>query len=399
MADYNTRTANVFRQRPFGMPEIDDSSVNDLFSQVVPLVANLKDADLLRQKELMRFQHDLNRPVPVAAPVTRGPNAQKTHITQYAPPTAMQQQIRQENVADKANQFKMGQLQTENQAKLDLGKQRTDAEMAQLTTELNSRRLEGEAERESRERVATTNRQAQIDAAAAQREFTANQNSLNRADRGWQSVMIDDPNDPTKKIAVRMNLASGEVQPITHNGKPVDNLTKPGTPPRGGQLTQPKNIVDIRKGAQESIEEIKNVLGDDDKLTSKGKTGFGFRALGGLIPETDSKSARASIKRIQSQQILNLIGEMKAQSRTGATGFGAMNKSELGILENAASILSDPYISPEDGEKALVKIKKQLQKIMQEDSATQPDKDAPGTVSTGKKPKLDRDELIERYYK
>ena len=77
-------TASRFNNRPIGMPDIDSGSISELFRQIVPMVASMKNDDLTRQKELMQFQHSLanQRPPEVVLP-SRGPNAvKKQHIVQ-----------------------------------------------------------------------------------------------------------------------------------------------------------------------------------------------------------------------------------------------------------------------------------------------------------------------------
>lgn len=400
MPDYSgLRAANVFR--PIGMPDIDNSSIAELLSSVIPAVNSMKNDDLFRQKELMQFQHSLanQRPPEMVLP-TRGPNAiKKQHIVNYAPPTQMQQKFAREDAEQRDQKFRMGQLQAQQEGALNnalaTGRQRSEADMQRLTTELNARKEESAAERASREKIAETGRKAAAEERVAGREFQAEQARLNREQKG-QPFMIDDPNNPGKQMAVRWNPANETLEPITHQGQTVTGLTKPGTP-KAGQFKQPTNLTDMRRNVQDILNEFDNVLDKNDQLTSKGQSAFGKSAAFRWIPGSEEKSGTASVKRIQSQQILNLIEDMKAQSKTGATGFGAMNMRELAVLESAASKLSDPYISEEDGRKELKRLRDQLRLVLQDEGAAQPEKDAPGTNSVGKKPRLDPDELLKKY--
>lgn len=52
-----------------------------------------------------------------------------------------------------------------------------------------------------------------------------------------------------------------------------------------------------------------------------------------------SQKALAAINRLQGMLDLQKLGEMKQQSRTGASGFGALSEKELAVLEGAASTL------------------------------------------------------------
>jgi hypothetical protein len=46
-----------------------------------------------------------------------------------------------------------------------------------------------------------------------------------------------------------------------------------------------------------------------------------------------------NLNKLLSAKILNTMNEMKAASKTGATGFGQLNRSELGVLQNASTAL------------------------------------------------------------
>lgn len=52
-----------------------------------------------------------------------------------------------------------------------------------------------------------------------------------------------------------------------------------------------------------------------------------------------SQNALAKIDRLQSMLDINKLNDLKTQSRTGATGFGALNEKELGIIESSGSTL------------------------------------------------------------
>lgn len=68
--------------------------------------------------------------------------------------------------------------------------------------------------------------------------------AVNRTDlaetRGWgQPVEIADPSDPTRRIAVSINQATGAVKRITLDDKPVSDIVKPGTAGGAGKGEQP----------------------------------------------------------------------------------------------------------------------------------------------------------------
>lgn len=396
------RAASRFNSRPTGMPYIDDSSINDLFRQVAPMVSSMKNDDLYRQKELLQFRESLNNAPRNQAltrdMITRGPNAIKNHVTVYAPPTQTQAKFAREEAEARDEKFRMGQLAAQQKGSLNqalaVGAQRSEADMARLAAELNATKENSAAERTSREKIATTNRTAASEERAAQREFTAEQNM----NKGWEVANVPDPNDPTKTIAVRMNKSTGQVEPITHDGKNVGNLMRPGTKPTTVQGMPSAAFGNIRDKTQGALDEIRDILNDDDTLTPEGKAATGKSALFARIPFTAGRAGSNSINRIKSQSVLNLIGEMKAQSKTGATGFGNMSNKDLSVLEDAANKL-DTYTREEDFVKELKRIRGMLRKIMEDPDTTQPEPDRPGTVSTGKKPRLDPAEMYNKYSK
>lgn len=73
---------------------------------------------------------------------------------------------------------------------------------------------------------------------------------------------------------------------------------------------------------------------------------FGVRnPLAQLIPGSKTATAKGALDRLRGRAIVDLLNEMKNQSATGATGFGALSGPELTLLQNAASELNSPNIS------------------------------------------------------
>lgn len=103
-------------------------------------------------------------------------------------------------------------------------------------------------------------------------------------------------------------------------------------------------------------EEIKGAIGPSRFFKSFGGLGF--------MPGSESRTADRKLKNFTANTVLNLIGEMKAQSKTGATGFGALNIKELGKLEDAANKL-DSYENEDDYADELQRIREKLNKILE----------------------------------
>lgn len=97
----------------------------------------------------------------------------------------------------------------------------------------------------------------------------------------------------------------------------------------------------------------KNLFGARNPLTMFGK---------------ETNDARAALNRVRGRVIVDLLNEMKNQSATGATGFGALSGPELELLQNAASELNNPFISNDRAAQELERIYKAAGQLYGTDS-------------------------------
>jgi hypothetical protein len=108
--------------------------------------------------------------------------------------------------------------------------------------------------------------------------------------------------------------------------------------------------------AEEKLEAIKEV--------KKGIKFFG--TFGGKVPPLVGQEAKkrwkTNLDLLLSRQIVELINDMKSQSKTGATGFGQLNKEELKILQDGATALKAD-IGETQAMEILNKMEKQLAKV------------------------------------
>lgn len=126
---------------------------------------------------------------------------------------------------------------------------------------------------------------------------------------------------------------------------------------------------EAQKAAQASAEGQKqlglDILKEVDRLSTQtpDKKGYalssgaqsvvgGMRVPGviaglGLPGMGTQADATAAIKALTSKLDVNLIRQMKSQSKTGATGFGALSERELNVLENAAAMLDTSQSEPQ----------------------------------------------------
>lgn len=141
-----------------------------------------------------------------------------------------------------------------------------------------------------------------------------------------------------------------------------------------------KKAVNAFMSAQEVISGIDNLLKEDPKTGRKRfEVAVGpveGRTSGMALPTKKGEKSfqiNQEIKTLLAQKALNTITEMKNASRTGATGFGAMNEKELGLIEADIASL-DPRLSDTAFEASLNRIKKRMQKVMSQIDITEQDR-------------------------
>ncbi len=138
---------------------------------------------------------------------------------------------------------------------------------------------------------------------------------------------------------------------------------------------QHKTADAAKSAAVASIDDTTSAL--DELLDPNGqlKNGVGgavgWDALRSRIPGTSAADAKARIDRLQSRLTVDLLGEMKRQSRTGASGFGALSEKELMVLQNAAARLGSSQ-SDESFRQALIDVRKQLSGMRQRAAGAAP---------------------------
>jgi len=111
--------------------------------------------------------------------------------------------------------------------------------------------------------------------------------------------------------------------------------------------------IDTAQGALNAIKEI------EDKINF-------FGPIEGRIPamlNTDKIEWQANVNNLTGRNIVNLMNEMKSQSRTGATGFGQLNRAELKVIEDASMVLKKE-MDEKTAKKYLNQMKNAFQKII-----------------------------------
>ena len=113
---------------------------------------------------------------------------------------------------------------------------------------------------------------------------------------------------------------------------------------------------DIKKFSDEDIQKIVKPT-----LARSVGTAEGVAVLGAIpsVLRMDVKSrelGKAAIDNLASMLAVNTLLDLKKQSRTGATGFGALSERELSVIENAASRLRAKRLSDTDYAREVLRI-------------------------------------------
>lgn len=233
-------------------------------------------------------------------------------------------------------------------------------------------------------------KQAQIDSDKARTKEILNRENLTE-DKAWKVITITDPNDPTKQINARYNTISNKVEPIDlPNGGIITNTTRQADMVKQKEAEAAKTEASraFKERAQLALDTLNELSTVDEagnevlKPDTQTATGWsanipGLELIPGMGPGV--AGARASVDRLKNLLTLDLLQEIKKQSKTGATGFGQMNLRELGVLENSASKLSKMNQSEPGYATELNNIRKKLTEILSQEGGFTGPQGAVGT--------------------
>ena len=99
---------------------------------------------------------------------------------------------------------------------------------------------------------------------------------------------------------------------------------------------------------------------DVKKRTSNWTTGLGNTVLS-HVPLSAAKDYAADLETLKAKLGADVLAEMKAQSKTGATGLGALNMAELKMVQTKIANI-DPGQSPAQVQKNLNEIERYYQR-------------------------------------
>lgn len=109
------------------------------------------------------------------------------------------------------------------------------------------------------------------------------------------------------------------------------------------------------------IDEDGNVTGLTEGAA--GLYGLGIGRISRHLRGSQAAIAQAALDQITGQLVLSTLADMKAQSRTGATGFGQLSNRELDVIEAAATMLKGG-ISEELALEKLTELREKFQKVL-----------------------------------
>lgn len=124
----------------------------------------------------------------------------------------------------------------------------------------------------------------------------------------------------------------------------------------GKSLEQKAMAQDTLDSAVEGIRRVDAITKDVSNWT------VGAGSYMDWAPFTDAKNFKADVKTLQSQLDLAVLQAAKAQSKTGATGFGALNSKELAVIQTAISNLNTS-LSPEKFKEKLDEVRAYFTKL------------------------------------
>lgn len=120
-----------------------------------------------------------------------------------------------------------------------------------------------------------------------------------------------------------------------------------GGAPRAGVIVTPAGQEAAQtqaETAKEAVATVQNAINQVDaasKLYDTSKTAGGYGQLLAGLPMSDARSLANLTSNIKSAFSVEEIAKLKAQSKTGATGFGSLAVKELETIQNAVTAL-DP---------------------------------------------------------
>ena len=156
--------------------------------------------------------------------------------------------------------------------------------------------------------------------------------------------------DPKQEMALKQQWVAAKLNPDP-SGMKAMQVTLAGLQ---AQALQDKITTAQEKKAEEKKMAIQKLSDTESSLDTSLATaekalkiapgsfvGAANQAISANIPWTDAKALNNLVSTLQSEKVMGTLEQLKSQSRTGATGFGAISEKELTLLMNRITSL-DP---------------------------------------------------------
>jgi len=153
--------------------------------------------------------------------------------------------------------------------------------------------------------------------------------------------------------------------------RPMPFGAKASAAAEADQLRKRDAVVASTSRTLDAIDEILDADGNLKPGVSAAVGGSRYTGIQ-MVKGTDAYNAQAAIDRVRARLVTDLMAELKAQSRTGATGFGQLNLQELKIIQDSAAKL-DPGQSEAVFAAELKKIRDRLELILKEPAGVSTD--------------------------
>jgi|GEM_PF-4385073 len=202
----------------------------------------------------------------------------------------------------------------------------------------------------------------------------------------WQSLSPDEQEDFFKvkraQQIIDLGGTTGILNPITN--EVGTQFTKTPKPLEGEKLTIDQEELRLKqeeagrkaddalkkhnqfKLAKEGeLSSLKEFAKSAKNLSTKNLgLNYGIGKYARIVPGSDAANVNAQINKLVSSGVIQVMAKMKAESPTGATGFGALSEREMDVLKNSFSILADRNISPKLAKEELENIHKIMNEYM-----------------------------------
>lgn len=194
--------------------------------------------------------------------------------------------------------------------------------------------------------------------AADEREAVAAQTKLREAQTAQAEAGKLIQVDAGDKVLV-MNALTREVVREIPKGMTAAQTAKQEAADTA-QKEAASNILDSAVEGKTLVDNIKKQVGYNT---------VGIGSALSWIPMTEAKKFSADLATLKSQLTLAAMNAAKSQSKTGATGFGALNSKELKVLQDNIAAL-DTGLSPEDFNAKLDEVTKYFDKLEKKATGT-----------------------------